>query len=256
MAHGNDIVHKNHFRKHWQGMVKTWFNQPARKHRRAEARKAKAKRVAPKPACGPLRPIVNCPTRRYNMKVRAGRGFTLQELKAVGLSVPIARSIGIAVDHRRRNLSMEGLNRNAARLRHYMGKVILFNKAKILPVPCHIGELQKTKQRNALPGIHQKYVFEKARKITDDDKNYSAFHAIRQHRANKRLAGKRMKARAAKVAERQEVISCLRIPVFVNPNSGVRDIPDTPDLLASIALIDKTREGSTPSRNFTYRNPL
>lgn len=201
MAHGNDLVHKNHFRKHWQRMVRTWFNQPARKHRRQEARKAKAKRVAPKPACGPLRPIVNCPTRRYNMKVRAGRGFTLEELKAAGLSVPVARSIGIAVDPRRRNLSMEGLQRNAARLRHYMSKVILFNKAKILPVPCHQGEIGKVKQRNALPAIRQKYVFERAHKITDSEKRYSAFHAIRQHRANKRLAGKRMKARLAKDVE-------------------------------------------------------
>ncbi|KAL5971883.1 60S ribosomal protein L13 [Taenia solium] len=201
MAHGNDLVHKNHFRKKWQFMVRTWFNQPARKHRRRQARKAKARRVAPKPASGPLRPIVNCPTLRYNMKVRAGRGFTLEELRAAGLSRPIARSIGIAVDHRRRNCSVEGLQRNVARLRKYMSRIILFNKAKILPVACHQGEKGKVKQCNALPSIRQKYVFEKSRKITEADKKYSAFHAIRQHRANKRLAGKRMKARLAKANE-------------------------------------------------------
>ena len=201
MAHGNDIVHKNHFRKKWQFMVRTWFNQPARKHRRQEARKAKARRVAPKPACGPLRPIINCPTFRYNMKVRAGRGFTLEELKAAGVSRQIARSVGIAVDHRRRNTSVEGLNRNVARLRKYMSKIILFNKAKILPVPCHQGEKGKVKQRNVLPPIRQKFVFEKSRAITEADKKYSAFHAIRQHRANARLFGKRMKKRLAKAQE-------------------------------------------------------
>jgi large subunit ribosomal protein L13e len=37
--------------------------------------------LAPKPAAGPLRPVVHCPTLRYHTKVRAGRGFTLQELK-------------------------------------------------------------------------------------------------------------------------------------------------------------------------------
>ncbi|MTV28457.1 hypothetical protein FTX61_24185, partial [Nitriliruptoraceae bacterium ZYF776] len=194
MAHGNDLVHKNHFRKKWQFMVRTWFNQPARKHRRRQARKAKARRVAPRPARGPLRPIVNCPTLRYNMKVRAGRGFTLDELRAAGISRPIARSIGIAVDHRRRNCSVEGLQRNVARLRKYMSRIILFNQAKILPVPCHQDEKGKVKQCNALPPIRQKFVFEKSRKITEADKRYSAFHAIRQHRANKRLAGKRMKA--------------------------------------------------------------
>ena len=36
------------------------------------------------------------------MKQRAGRGFTLEEVKAAGLSKKFARTIGIAVDHRRR----------------------------------------------------------------------------------------------------------------------------------------------------------
>ncbi|VDD81763.1 unnamed protein product [Mesocestoides corti] len=201
MAHGNDIVHKNHFRKKWQFMVKTWFNQPARKHRRQEARKAKAKRIAPRPACGPLRPIVNCPTLRYNMKVRPGRGFTLEELKAAGISKRIARSVGISVDHRRRNCSVESLQRNVARLRKYMSKIILFNKAKILPVPVHVGEKDKVTQRKMVMPIVQKSKLEKPHKITPSEAKYSAFHAIRQHRANKRLAGKRLKARLAKANE-------------------------------------------------------
>jgi large subunit ribosomal protein L13e len=32
-------------------------------------------------------------------------GFTLQEIKAAGLGVQFARSIGISVDHRRKNTS-------------------------------------------------------------------------------------------------------------------------------------------------------
>ncbi len=201
MAHGNDIIHKNHFHKKWQFMVRTWFNQPARKHRRQEARKAKAQRIAPKPACGALRPIVNCPTQRYNMKVRAGRGFTLEELKAAGINRKIARSVGISIDHRRRNSSVESLQRNVARLRKYMSKIILFNKAKILPVPVHQGEKDKVSQRKMLLPIVQKAKREVAHKITASEAKYSAFHAIRQHRANKRLAGKRLKARLAKANE-------------------------------------------------------
>lgn len=113
-------------------MVRTWFNQPARKERRRQARKAKAQRIAPRPASGPLRPIVNCPTFRYNMKVRSGRGFSLQEVRAAGLNPKFARTIGIAVDHRRRNVSVEGLQRNVARLKAYKAKLILFplNPAK------------------------------------------------------------------------------------------------------------------------------
>ena len=74
-------------------------------------------RLPPAPI-GKLRPVVSCPTYKYNLKQRAGRGFTLEEIKvfllemkvvvnilvpqAAGLSKKFARTIGIAVDHRRR----------------------------------------------------------------------------------------------------------------------------------------------------------
>lgn len=61
--------------------VKTWFNQPMRKQRRRRTRIQKARRIAPRPVAGPLRPIVRCPTFKYNTKIRAGRGFTFEELK-------------------------------------------------------------------------------------------------------------------------------------------------------------------------------
>lgn len=51
--------------------------------RRRKARQAKARRIAPRPVAGPLRPQVRCPTIRYHTKVRAGRGFTLEELKVM-----------------------------------------------------------------------------------------------------------------------------------------------------------------------------
>lgn len=44
------------------------------------ARQSKAAAIAPRPV-DRLRPIVRCPTIKYNRKVRAGRGFTLTELK-------------------------------------------------------------------------------------------------------------------------------------------------------------------------------
>ncbi|KAA0152354.1 hypothetical protein FNF27_01674 [Cafeteria roenbergensis] len=63
------------------------------------------------------------------MRVRAGRGFTLAELKAAGVSRNDARTIGIAVDYRRRNKSQEALDANVARLRAYLDKVV-WNKEK------------------------------------------------------------------------------------------------------------------------------
>ncbi|MCP6508370.1 60S ribosomal protein L13, partial [Klebsiella pneumoniae] len=55
-----------------------------------------------------------------------GRGFTLQELKGVGLNKHFARTIGIAVDPRRRNKSVESLQVNIERLKEYRSRLILF----------------------------------------------------------------------------------------------------------------------------------
>lgn len=80
LKHNNQLPNQ-HFRKQWQRRVKTWFDQPGRKKSRRIARIQKAARIAPRPVDGLLRPAVRCPTLRYNMKLRAGRGFTLEELK-------------------------------------------------------------------------------------------------------------------------------------------------------------------------------
>ena len=38
-------------------------------------------KIFPRPTAGPLRPVVHGQTLKYNMKVRDGRGFSLEELK-------------------------------------------------------------------------------------------------------------------------------------------------------------------------------
>jgi large subunit ribosomal protein L13e len=103
----NNVIPNAHFHKKWQLHVRTWFDQPGRKARRHQKRLGKAQRVAPRPAKGSLRPVVRGTTRRYNMKVRAGRGFSLDEIRAAGLHPKYARTIGISVDHRRRNKSTD-----------------------------------------------------------------------------------------------------------------------------------------------------
>lgn len=131
MVRHNNVVPNEHFRKKWQKMVRTWFNQPGRKLRRRNARAEKAKKVFPRPVSGPLRPVVHGQTVKYNSKVRQGRGFTLAELRAAGININVAPTIGIAVDHRRRNLSQEGLDANVQRLKEYKSKLVLFpRKAK------------------------------------------------------------------------------------------------------------------------------
>lgn len=122
----NNQVPNNHFHKHWQKWVRTWFNQPARAQRRRKARLEKAVRVAPRPVAGALRPEVQCPTARYNVRSRLGRGFSLEELKQAGINRREAKSIGISVDHRRRNISAESVQRNVQRLKEFRSKLILF----------------------------------------------------------------------------------------------------------------------------------
>jgi len=57
------------------------LDQAGRKKSRRIARVQKAARIAPRPVDGLIRPAVRCPTIKYNTKLRAGRGFTLEELK-------------------------------------------------------------------------------------------------------------------------------------------------------------------------------
>ncbi|KAI4700617.1 hypothetical protein J4E81_003578 [Alternaria sp. BMP 2799] len=121
----NQQIQKNHFHKDWQRYVRCHFDQPGKKKSRRNARVAKAAKVAPRPV-DKLRPVVRCPTIKYNRRVRPGRGFSLAELKAAGIPRKFARTIGISVDPRRQNLSEEGLKANVERLQEYRKRLILF----------------------------------------------------------------------------------------------------------------------------------
>jgi large subunit ribosomal protein L13e len=124
MVKHNNVIPNVHLRKHWQRNVRVWLNQAGRKSRRLQARRARATAIAPRPL-DRLRSVVRCQTIRYNHRPRLGKGFTLAEVKAVGLGVEFAKSIGIAVDHRRKNRSQEGFEANKARLTNYISKLVL-----------------------------------------------------------------------------------------------------------------------------------
>ena len=130
MVKHNSVVPNGHFRKDWARFVKTWLDQPARKQRRRRKRAEKAAKIAPRPVAGLLRPVVRCPTNKYNMRARVGRGFTKDELKEAGINVKEAQSIGIAVDKRRRNTSVESFQANVARLKAYKARLIVFPRRR------------------------------------------------------------------------------------------------------------------------------
>ena len=126
MVRHNNVVPNQHFHKKWTRRVKTWFQQPIQKKIRRDKRKSKALESSPRPAQGVLRPLVQCPTQKYNSKQRQGRGFTLDELKEAKLSPKFALTIGIAIDHRRTNKCLESLNLNVRRLKEYASRLVLF----------------------------------------------------------------------------------------------------------------------------------
>jgi len=125
-------------RKHWSNSSsgklrpKMFFNKVAHKKLRATARSDKEMATLPRPL-GKLRPVVHCQTQKYGAKTRLGRGFSLAEVKAAGLSPSFARSVGIAVDHRRHNKGADMQAANVARLEQYKSKLILFPRKEGKP---------------------------------------------------------------------------------------------------------------------------
>merc|ERR1712137_17877 len=146
------------------------------KKRRSQNRKAKAARLAPRPAAGLLRPVVHPPTRRYNMKLRLGKGFTLDELKEAKIPAKLAPTIGIAVDHRRRNRCQESLQANVNRLKLYKSKLLIF-PAKSGKKGVKKGDTPKSELQNVAQNTSKEIIpvpkpslRVKARAITQEDK--------------------------------------------------------------------------------------
>jgi len=219
MVRHNQPIPNVHLRKDWQRYIKTHFDQPLKKRRRAKLRRYKAGTKAPRPL-HKLRPIVSCPTQRHNMRVRAGRGFSILEIKKSGLKTPqYARTLGISVDLRRRNKSMEGLSRNIKRLKQYMERLVLFplkpkgkelrDKEKMIQ---YFMSLEKAKQRirlykrfarSPIPIPHNRNVVESIVKVKDVP-NYQA----RATQKSEWLIGKkhfRWRRRNMRLARRRKI---------------------------------------------------
>ena len=205
VAHNNQVPHE-HFHKHWQRRVRTWFNQPARHKRRHDHRVARAKALFPRPT-QTLRPIVRCPSRRYNMKVRAGRGFSIAELKAAKLNPRFARTIGIAVDRRRHPRSKESMQVNVDRLREYMKNLVLLplNPKKVHEGETAPEEFKKVAQvKKVMPISQEEHKLEFVEAITPEMRKYSAVKAIRAARREQRFLHKRKIAIEMRAKRKEE----------------------------------------------------
>lgn len=188
MVKHNNIIPNIHCKKKYLQSsrgplkVKLALNQATRKKARRMRRAARAAAIAPAPL-QKLKPVVQCPTQKYSAKSRLGRGFTLEELKAAGLNASYARTIGIAVDHRRRNKCEESLQANVARLEAYKANLVVLKSGVATPAAL------ATKTVQPLPAKKHEVV---TQEITDEMKEFKAFTTMRVARQETKIAGYRV----------------------------------------------------------------
>ena len=195
MVKHNNIIPNIHCKKKWlqssRGPLKVRLNldQASKKKSRRLARAAKAAAIAPRPL-QLLRPSVRCQTQKYSAKTKLGRGFTLEELKGAELTARYARTIGIAVDTRRTNRSVESLNLNIARLNEYKNNLIVVSKKG--------GEASKaeydvaTQHRGTVMPLPKKSGEIVMEEVTDEMKEVKAFTTMRLARNETKIQGYRI----------------------------------------------------------------
>lgn len=135
--------------------------------------------------------------------IKYNAGFTLAEIKAVGLGVRFARSIGIAVDHRRKNRNQESLELNKARLQNYINKLVLYPRNDKKPVTkAKKGILNDTPKENQIVDNSAKVnvlppLVKRVKAVSqiqlDQMRKVGAYRTLRQEWANQRNEGKRLK---------------------------------------------------------------
>ncbi|CAO2612249.1 60S ribosomal protein L13 [Lemmus lemmus] len=185
----NGMILKPHFHTDWQ--------QRARKIRRRMTRQAKANRIALRPMSGPIRPIVRCPAVSYHTMIRAGLGFSLEELRVAHIHKKVGRTIGISVDQGDETSPPSPCRPMCSTLKEDSSKLTLFPRKPSAPKK---GASQLT---GPVMPIRNVYKQEKARVITEEEKNFKAFASLHMAQANALLFG--IRAKRAKEAAKQDV---------------------------------------------------
>ena len=186
VKHNNQIPNIHCKKKYTQSSrgplkVKLALNQATRKKARRTKRQSN-------PKLPRLYPVVHCPTQKYSAKVRLGKGFTLEELRAAKLHPSYAQTIGIAIDWRRRNASEESLAINVSRLEEYTKNLVVANKKKGVVIPADA----VTSSRSTLQPIVKKAHEVVMETVTDEMKAFNAVTTLRVAAAETRIAGQRI----------------------------------------------------------------
>ena len=157
--------------------------------------------------------MVHPPTQRYNFKTRLGRGFTLEELKSAGISKKMAPTIGIAVDHRRRNRSEESLALNSKRKATRLPVPVPRRTAKPKHGDSEAGELSLAAQLKGklMPIVKEAKPLEMVT-VTEEMSGFKAYQKLRTERMNVWQVGPRIKKaeEAAKKAEEDAKVAKMK----------------------------------------------
>ncbi|ABW98025.1 rpl13 (nucleomorph) [Hemiselmis andersenii] len=131
MVKHNNTTKSGHFKKSWQKKVKTWFKSPSKKLKRRNNRNKINKYLFSNDYLKKIfRPIVHCPTKVHNLKVKIGRGFSYPEILNTGISSKKICSLGISVDKRRKNRK-KNRQFNEKRLENYFKNINVTGKKKV-----------------------------------------------------------------------------------------------------------------------------
>lgn len=210
MTKGNNAIPKVHQRKHWtpgssqKGNYKTFLSQPKKAEARRRLRLQKAKKIFPRPL-KMLKPAVACPTVRYNMRKRLGRGFTPAEIKAAGSNPRYVATVGVSVDARRKNISQQSLDLNAQRLKSYLDKLVVFPLSKKAVAKTDASaEVQKAAKQARKIGASPASIraaAAPARKVAKAETEKSAYKFLKKNLSAVRFMGERMVRQQKKLAK-------------------------------------------------------
>merc|ERR1712157_617414 len=115
---------------------------------------------------------------------------SLEELKAAGIvNTKYARTIGIAVDHRRYNRSEEKLQLNVDRLKEYLSNLVIFPKKASKPYKNDSSPEELAMVTTQLTGTVMPIEKPKA---TVDMKNFDAYVTMKHARTETKVAGQRV----------------------------------------------------------------
>lgn len=142
-------------------------------------------------------------------KYEAHIGIGSNSLQEAGIPRKLAPTIGISVDPRRQNLSVESLAANVERLKAYRSRLILF--------PRKLGQHKKgdaskeevsgvkntvTRVKSSLPIVPVQYEFQEIKKSDlPTPVEGGAYRKLREARSEARLVGKREKRAKEKADE-------------------------------------------------------